>query len=146
MVMALIQPVYNISHLWRHSYLQSSSYRWATVHKHTPPERCSLPQGWRAHFADKEAEGNWSLAECQTLHRASPSSHPTGWRQLLAPTPKTNPVTGNTQSKAPRWVGWGVPLAETGSSWTSAKDNHLRPRGMLSASPHQLLTFMGHVD
>lgn len=64
-----------------------------------------------------------------------------------SPTPKTNPDTGNNQPQARAGRGGeGVPLAGAGSSWTSAKDNHLRPRGLLSASLHQLLAFMGHVD
>lgn len=147
MVTALRQPAYSIPEPPETSPLQSSSCRRANVHRHTAPERGSSPQGWWAHFTDKEAEGHWSLAECKTLDGASPSSHPMGWRQLLASTPKTNPATRNTQPQARAGRGGeGAPLAGTGSSWTSAKDNHLRPRGLLSASPHQLLAFMGHVD
>lgn len=99
----------------------------ANVHMHTSPVR-----SW------------WGRSqEHQAFHKTRPSSHRKGWRQLLVPTLKTDPGPGNIPATGP---GGGVPLAGTGSCWTSAKDNYLRPRGLRSASPYQLLTFMGPVD
>lgn len=73
------------------------------------------------------------MAEYQILHRASPSSYPMGWRQLLAPTPKTNPATGNTQSHA-LGLGGGCSFGRDQLKLDFCQGQPLRPRGMLSAS------------
>lgn len=63
-----------------------------------------------------------------------------GGSWLTLPLPRQTQPLGTVQSQALR----GCSLAGTGSSWTSARENHISPEGVPSVSPHKLLSCTGH--